>query len=212
MRTALVLGGSLNVMAEADAALDLFDPDVIAGTNDIIARWPGRMEYVFTLHPEKLRSWLRTRHKNGYPKPGTIISSHHVRAEPVFHFDGVDRLLTDLGGSSGLFAVNGLLRDGFDKIVVAGVPLSPDAGHIARGPAMWNGSRHYRKIWEHHFLSIARQVRSMSGWTQELLGAPTAEWLETETKDVAKGSVREPRRLGRRDEGALRRKRRQVRA
>jgi hypothetical protein len=69
-------------------------------------------------------------------------------------------------GSSALLGVKIALRLGYRKIILAGVPLNE--GHYAHFQIGWT--------WIADLLKCC-PVRSMSGFTRELLGAPTEEWL-----------------------------------
>ena len=80
-------------------------------------------------------------------------------------------------GSSGLFALKVALVDlGFDRAVLCGVPISEMAGHVTNGP-VWGDAPHYREAWTEAAPEIIGRARSMSGWTRDLLGAPTADWI-----------------------------------
>ncbi len=172
--TALILGGAGSVLDEARAALMLFAPDAILAINDTIPLWPGRLDYIATLHPNKVDGWLKARAKNGHPMGAEVWS--HKQKQSGLGPSKVDQFIGDWGGSSGLFSVRVLRHEGFTRIVLAGVPVSIEAGHIVRQKP-WNAAKHYWKGWTKHKSEIAPFVRSMSGWTKELLGAPDKHWL-----------------------------------
>ena len=60
----------------------------------------------------------------------------------------------------------------------AGVPLTREAEHYDK-PGLWRDAGNYRKGWVEHATTMNGRVRSMSGWTAELLGQPDAAWLAT---------------------------------
>ena len=170
MLTALVLGGAATVWDDAAAALDMFDPGMVLAVNDIAARWTGQVDYLVTLHPEKLPMWQAQRLRRGMNGPATV--AHEPPADVVmdYRFPGMNA-----SGSSGLFAVKVALEAGADRVVLAGVPMTPtphffDAGH-------WGERESFAGAWEIALPHIAGRVRSLSGWTRELLGAPTPDWL-----------------------------------
>jgi hypothetical protein len=187
MLKALVLGSAEGVFAEAEEALKLFpdgEPDAIAVINDTVPRWPGRIDYLCTLHAEKLEGWLREREKNGHPGSPEVWSykaAHGPKGNQIFR--GVHKVATDWAGSSGLFTVRCLLLEKFERIVIAGVPMDRAACHIVRKdkhsgkPEAWTAADGYRNAWKRRLPEIKDCVRSMSGSTKEMLGAPTAEWL-----------------------------------
>jgi hypothetical protein len=170
MAVALVIGGAECVWNDAKEALSMFTPDAVFVTNDMIAHWPTRLDYAVTLHPEKIVEWIRRRKIAGFSEPGEIWA-HHMRSGQI-----VQRSTPDWGGSSGLFAVKIALEEGFDGIVLAGVPMVPEAKHFVR-KSDWVAGHSFKKAWSNHLEAIKPKTRSMSGLTKELLGGPTAKWL-----------------------------------
>ncbi len=170
MPSALVIGGASCVLEDAEKALRLFEPDAFFVINDMIPLWERRCDYALTLHPEKMPAWINRRRINGHPEPGEIWS--HRRATSV-----IQRATEDWAGSSGLFAVKLAMEQGFEKIVLAGVPMSADANHVVRGEP-WTSAVQFRNAWNKRYQEIKPFARSMSGWTRQLLGQPTTEWLE----------------------------------
>ena len=64
---------------------------------------------------------------------------------------------------------------GYDKKVLAGCPMLPEQAHY-HNTKPWKDFIHYKHVWETNE-HIKADVRSMSGWTREHLGAPTTDWL-----------------------------------
>jgi len=80
-------------------------------------------------------------------------------------------------GSSGLFALKVALTDlGFDCALLCGIPMAPVTGHFFDA-APWTGAGAHQLGWKQALPAIRDRARSMSGWTQHLLGAPTTDWL-----------------------------------
>ncbi len=180
MRTALVLGGAANVWADLEAALDLGEFSGVITCNDVTVAYPGPIDACCSLHASSWGRWLADREARGFPCPGKVLG--HLDAKGIrqseadgyveFRFPGQDR-----SGSSGLFALKVALIDmGFDRAVLCGVPMTAEQGHFFDA-RQWRGARAHRKGWEQALPHIADKARSMSGWTRELLGAPTKEWL-----------------------------------
>lgn len=159
------------------AARELFEPDAFFVTNDMIPLWPERIDYVCSLHPEKVADWLSERHKKGLPSPGEIWC-HKIAGPRGLVHKGVDHTTNDWAGSSGLFAAKVALEQGFGKIVTCGVPLDSERTHIAR-KRIWSAAHAFRSGWKRNHDKLRDKVRSMSGWTKEFLGAPSPEWLAT---------------------------------
>ena len=85
------------------------------------------------------------------------------------------------GGSSGLFTVLIAIELGFDKLILCGMPMDGEeritsGGDIEPGLTPY---QHYRKGWIQRQGILSEHVRSMSGWTRETFGEPTAEWLNS---------------------------------
>jgi hypothetical protein len=83
----------------------------------------------------------------------------------------------NVGGDTAHYSTRMAIACGAAGVVLAGVPLDPAAGHVSGQPSARLAS--YRKAWsDWATLSVARdRVRSCSGWTKNLFGAPSAEWV-----------------------------------
>lgn len=173
MTVALVLGGAACVYDDAKAAEEMFKPDIIVAANQIGVEYPV-LDHWATFHPEFMKKWLSARRQRGLPDPKAIWIQKGRRLEvtrvPVYH-------LLVRGGSSGFMALSAALSC-VDKAVLAGVPMDPKVKHFRRPRANgWPDAKLYRAVWEQMKPVLAHRVRSMSGWTQHLFGAPTEEWL-----------------------------------
>ena len=173
---AIVLCGGGDPLAELARAIELCGdkPHTIFAGNDQIAEYSGRIDHAVTLHPDKLDMWLRQRASNGYPPVGTIWSHRpHVN---------VQRWSRDWQGSTGLIATKIARELGFTHVLLCGVPMTVEADHFLR-KAPWKAAYGFRKGWTVHSREIRKYVRSFSGWTKDLFGAPTAEWCASEIVD-----------------------------
>lgn len=166
---ALVLGGATCVVDDFDAALNMGPFDGILGCNHVGIHWPGRFDAWCSLHADKLkRPWVEGRRRRGLPDHKALIGIG----------DTEHRFAGQTGpGSSGLFALKVALVDlGFDRAVLCGMPMSPAAAHFD-DPASWAAAEQYHQGWRDALPHIAHRVRSMSGWTRDLLGAPDADFI-----------------------------------
>lgn len=174
MLTALVLGGASCVWDDAAAAQDLFSPGIVVAVNDIGARWAGRLDYWCSLHPDKMQAWCKGRMERGL-KPAGCHVGHEMHP-------GIDKVIDyrwpgmNASGSSGLFAVKVALDHGADRVVLAGVPMKPEQAHFFAG-ATWSDCQSFIDGWHDALPFIKDKVRSMSGYTKQILGAPSPEWL-----------------------------------
>jgi hypothetical protein len=172
--TALVVGDAACVDADVEAALALFEPDAVAATNNMIIRWPQRLDYAVTLHPDACPNWvgiqkaIRQRREAGLNTPETWAHKAHP---------GVDRFTKDWRGSTGLLAVKVLREEGFERIVLAGVPMSASEAHFYSSER-WRTANAYHKGWLDHRSELAPYIRSMSGWTRTMFGEATRQWIE----------------------------------
>lgn len=146
------------------------------GVNDFGAEWPVELDYFATLHPEKLPMWKEKRKALGLNTNCTFVTRHHSTVEirdgglTTFQKD------KDWGGSSGLFGVQvAATIANADKIILAGIPMDNGSHYNSEKP--WQHFEFYRRGWTMRKDFFAPLTRSLSGWTRDLLGAPTAEWI-----------------------------------
>jgi hypothetical protein len=182
MRVALVLGGGACVWSDIEAALKLGEFDGVVTCNDVTAAWPGRIDACASLHASSWPRWIAQRDRNGYPRPeriyGHLEGANSPKATELvteylqYRFPGQDHT-----GSSGLFALKVALIDlGFERAVLCGVPMTATERHFF-DPKEWRGALSHQKGWVEALPQIVDRARSMSGWTAEMLGRPTPEWL-----------------------------------
>ncbi len=185
MTIALVLGGARLVRREARKAQKLFTPDLVVAVNDVGTTWDGPLDLWVTLHPVKMAGWVAERKANGLPGGFATVTFPVDEHPSGTHadrdgFDLVEPYLwPDQGhsGSSGLYAVKVALTR-VDKAVLAGIPIDKGVGHIG-GAVSWPSADAYKRGWNEALQHIRERVRSMSGWTAELLGEPTRDWVES---------------------------------
>lgn len=166
---ALVIGGAGSVYADVDAALDLGEFDGVVACNHIGITWRGRLDAWCSIHGDKLkRPWAARRALAGLPPAGRLFGQE----DADYRFPG-----QTVPGSSGLFALKVALEEmGYDRAVLCGIPLEPEAEHFnIRGA--WAPAIGYRAGWLQALPHIADRARSMSGWTADTLGRPDAAWI-----------------------------------
>ena len=177
MTVALVLGGAACVWDDV-RAFEAFGitPAIMVACNDVLVSWEGPLTAVCSLHPDKLDGWLRKRAKAGLPEPEYAFAD--VMKADAWGFDSTPYRFAGQAstGSSGLFALKVALEDlGASRAVLCGIPMDAQAHFYGGGP--WSGNRTHRAGWQQALPAIKGRARSMSGWTKEILGAPTPEWL-----------------------------------
>ena len=142
--------------------------DLMALGLDAVDKYPWPIRYVATFHPEDIPEIFRRRTIAGGNRDFKVIS-HQQK-------DGVDIVISDYwdpSGSSALLGVQAALQMGYERIILCGCPLT-GKDHTANGA---NNYEVYRKGWEVKKAELDGLVKSMSGWTRDILGSPTEEWL-----------------------------------
>lgn len=170
----LVLGGAACVWADY-ARVRPWSGDILA-VNDIGSHLHDRIAYWATLHPEYLPGWLDYRRRHCFGEGHLPLTFSHRAHPSVAHaWD----LPVAAGGTSGLYgALVGLLL-GYERVVLAGVPMDgtphyfdPPADVIA-GYGTDTLDRAVAMQWEQaRDLFFAGRVTSLSGRTADWLGPP----------------------------------------
>ena len=178
MTVAVVVGGARGVLKQYEQAVDLCAdaglPHVTLVVNDVITIFGGDVDHAVTLHADRLKDWLRERRDRGYSDPGMTWAQRQPRAN---NSPRVEKIVPEWGGSSGLYAVTiALLHLKLRKVILCGVPMDNQV-HLIRGRP-WQNFGVFVKAWRSHREEIAPYVRSFSGWTAELFGMPTQQFLE----------------------------------
>lgn len=168
MKKAVILGGA-RCLWEDLAALGKWRQDAATfAVNMAGLHYEERIDHWVTLHPEKFC-------KDVMPKRLPPLNQDYTVWSHARKHKNVQKTIPDWGGSSGLLAVKVSLTLEFDKIVLAGVPMDPQP-HFDR-PGEWLDYVSYRRNWIKFKPAMQDRVRSMSGWTKELLGGPDDVWL-----------------------------------
>ena len=122
------------------------------------------IKYMATYHPAEIPEIKKRREAVGGNIDYLVIS--HEKKPGV---DILEPFIPPTGSSSHLGAL-AAIRLGYKKIILCGCPLE---GNTSNG----NDAKVFRDGWTAKIDIVKDEVRSMSGWTKELLGYPTLEWL-----------------------------------
>lgn len=168
--TLIALGGAEGVWQELEQALALCPDANVGAVNEAGRDYGGHLSIWATLHPEKLAKWQRRRQGN----------SDYLAITNKGHFEPrIDRIVPEeWSGSSGLYLVQvAILEMGYDRVICCGVPMSENPHYFDK--KAWSVASNYRRGWRQAAKSqrLEGRVKSMSGWTRELLGEPTKDWL-----------------------------------
>lgn len=173
-RRAIILGGAQTLHRDHREALELFEPDLVIACNHAARDHEGRVDHWVSMHPEFFPKWIKMREIAGLPQ---VPNYWHPRHKPT---PIPSNPLKSIGGSSGLFCVAVAEQLHCTHAVLVGVPMVKMENHYDKREPWWE-ARQYHPAWERQRERFAGWVRSMSGWTKELLGAPDEEWLNADT-------------------------------
>lgn len=170
---AFVLGSAACLASDLEAAIALVPaPDTVIAVNAASTIWRGPLPHLATMHPDKAPGWLTERARRGLPAP-EVLWRPPGSVRPA---DGLLWREADAwGGSSGLFGVSVARTIGATRIMLCGVPIDAQPHFTDAHP--WRDAIRYRHAWVSRKRFLVEYVRSMSGWTAELLGRPDREWL-----------------------------------
>ncbi len=186
MKRALIFGRAKGVWDEIDQARMLGAYDFIVGVGSAVLDYPHEVDDWVSFHATLFPHWLELRVKRGHPRPKRLWSSLHHRQSPVkerLPSGDIVRHIRCAGGSSGYTAVEVARTQLYcERIVLCGIPMDSERGQYD-SVSPWQEAVKHRKVWEENAGKLMGSVRSMSGWTQQLLGgeAPTRDWLTRKT-------------------------------
>ena len=131
-----------------------------------------------SIHGRELVKWMRLRAERGGDPDFVAYGNFTDREE-----DGgaIRWNRPNAGGSSGLHAVQLALEIGYERVLLCGMPLDGQQRcRSADGEAVEAicAYESYQIAWKKLEPELQGVVKSMSGWTQKLLGKPTKGWLK----------------------------------
>jgi hypothetical protein len=183
---ALILGGAPCVWDDLAAAEKLLvgSRRLVVATNSAGFLYRGRIDAYATLHPENLAAWRKKRRGNADYR--AFAAGVGADAEVV-----PERWPASSGGYGLQVALYEL---GATAAILCGVPLESAAGHLVQ-PGAWSPPTTYRRAFAMALPEIGGRVRSMGGWTQEVFGEPTPEWLASTAGFKPLGASRPRQRI-----------------
>lgn len=194
MRYGVILGRHSDVWTELDAAKQLIrsvagqtTPVTIIATKRAGRDYDGPVHEWPSFHPELFKPWIAIRAKYNRPPALRLWSARSPRVKKPDTGGLVINWLASQGGSSGMLGVQVGLAIGhppyqnepqIDRLILCGIPMEKSKRYDDN--QIWREAELYREHWIKFFGDNPQhkdRVRSMSGWTKELLGGPTEEWL-----------------------------------
>lgn len=184
VKTCLVLGGASCVWDDLEQAKEFGPFDATIAINDMLAHYSGQIDFAVSLHPEKYAEWMAGRDAKGYQRPKVFVAHSNnteqgrQKAFPLdivmdYRWPGMSA-----SGSSGLFAVKVAVEQGFDRIILCGVPMDGKQSHFF-DKTPWSEVHSFTEAWSIAHEFIRNVTRSMSGNTKEWLGYPSKDWLKS---------------------------------
>jgi len=178
---ALVMGSGRCLWHDLFAVLPQYSNvelmDVVA-INDMILHYPGKVKHGVSLHRELPELFRRARETESEHAIGEI-ATHAMTLDERHSADYIWGIIEGaMGGTSALFAVMVALALGYEKVVLAGVPLDA-SGRLFDPPAV-------NKRYDGHILAewnnakqnyFKDRVRALSGNAVAILGAFDQVWL-----------------------------------
>lgn len=172
MKSAIVLGGAPGVWEEAERAKAMLPGALIVATNHA-GRDAPHVDHWVSFHVDHFPRWIAEREAKGLVVADTLWTAE--RRKTPKDFDREVMRADNWAGSSGLLAVTVALGLGCERVICCGVPLDYNLGHY-NDPVPWRDAVNYRIGWTRSIPKMAGRVRSMSGWTMALIGAPDEDW------------------------------------
>lgn len=169
--TALILGGALTLHDDKRRALEMFSPQLIIACNHAARDEDGPVDAWASMHPDLFPMWIKERRRCGRPPAGSYWHARH-RISPI-----PSTAIESRGGSSGLLCVMVALELGVTHAVLAGIPMVDTANHYDNPRKRWADARNYLPAWKRNLPVMKDRIRSMSGYTMGLLGAPDEAWF-----------------------------------
>ena len=183
--TAVVMGSGRCIWDDINKIGPAIQKMGVIAINDMILHWRQKVDHGVSLHPEEPPLWRTLRKTNRCDGNPVLTHSHRIPKGPdniPISNHGLD-CIWDMekqgGGSSGLFACMIGLALGYDRIIVAGVPLD-DAGHFFDPPDMrtsFNALNIKMEWQETERFYLKGRVKSLSGNSAKWIGEVPQEWL-----------------------------------
>lgn len=175
-RTAVVLGSSADALDELDQARAFLDANGLSFNvicvNDALRFCPVKPLAFCTVISSDT---AEARFLSGVDTTGVRLFGRRASSDYP-----VKVVKPKWNGTSGLYAVQIALEElGFAGVILAGCPIDAAMGTCSPHSLMADAERvsRYRPEWIKALPEIGARTRSMSGWTRDILGEPTPEWL-----------------------------------
>lgn len=191
-RVAVVVGSADCVFRDLARLtnLNLSEPPAIIACNDAGWQYLDPIDYWVTLHCDKLADWESRRRLHGGNSEYLLFTAKGFEGRCQrrdIYTVGEEMDFRVHGGSSGLTAVHVGLQVR-DIVIGCGIPMDRRRhrrGVTAEGPFRTEDTvadetklRGFWMAWAHAAPLLKHRFRSFSGWTRDIFGEPTRDWIE----------------------------------
>lgn len=157
---AIVMGAAQCLFDDLSIAKHLRADRVVV--NRVGCMYSGRIHHWVSVHPDYFWAWKKVRSDKGWNQDYTTWG--HL---PWVH---VDKHSNQYGGSSGMFGATVALECGYEEVILCGIPLEMSEGHLYDNRLDQLGLfEQYKGAWVQHLDKLVPRVRSLSGWTRQLV-------------------------------------------
>ena len=169
----LILGSGTSLWDDLSRYDSIHGDQDRMGVNFTIVHYQGRLQHGVSVHDEELDWWAGFRQRFLQPEVDGRMIAHYrllptakVAYQPARAWD-----INTPSGSSSFFGVMVALALGYEKIILAGVPMDRQGDFYWPHPYDYWGV--FGSTWEMAAKEIFQgRVKSLSGKTMEILGEP----------------------------------------
>lgn len=186
VRFALVVGSAACVWDDVNDARALCKFDAICCVKRAGIEWPETFDVWAGLHPEHMKDYEARRRAKGLPGGYEIVCPPDAElGDPGKGIKGIHRRVgyrwpgMNASAGSGIYGAKVMTDAGY-RAVLAGIPMNDDPhflNHEKWGRGPWGAVTSFLEGLRFAVPHMRGRVKSMSGLTKEILGAPTPEWL-----------------------------------
>lgn len=155
---------------------------IIVAVNDAGWTWRAPIDHWCSLHPQRFYEWQKKALSfRDPPKLWTTqvaMQGLELGKDVPQDIEIIDPPIWGKGssGSSGLLGVQVALAFA-KRVILCGIPLDGSGYVDGASGTVPQQFLSFRPAWEKLPPEVKARIRSQSGWTRDLLGAPTRRWI-----------------------------------
>ena len=172
----IIMGGAKCVWDDLKKAKKLIEKHDLAAVNDIGVHYPERIHHWLSLE-RRISEWYEQRNNNHHPMDVLVHVYYHDRLldhkRHINYFWKMEKSPI----MSGVFGPIALKALGYKRIILAGIPSDKQPRFFDPPDKDYHPWKCSQGSWLNHKDYFDDTLRSMSGFTKEVFGEPTKEWL-----------------------------------